>query len=66
MIAAMANKLSGHVVVLEHMLEIADLVDDAEFKDIKEDVEAECSKYGKVLVTVSLVVWESGREGGEG
>ena len=50
---AIAGVITGRVVVLEHMLEVKDLVDDAEFRDIKDDIQQECEKYGKVNIKVS-------------
>ncbi|KDO26359.1 hypothetical protein SPRG_08433 [Saprolegnia parasitica CBS 223.65] len=34
------------------MVQEADLVDDGEYSDLKEDIEEECSKFGKVTTLV--------------
>jgi splicing factor U2AF subunit len=51
------------VVMLTNMLDVKDLVDDAEYKDIVEDVNLECSQYG---VVKSVVVPRPPAEAGVG
>ncbi|KDO18317.1 hypothetical protein SPRG_16280 [Saprolegnia parasitica CBS 223.65] len=49
---AIAAPTPTPVITLGNMVQEADLVDDGEYSDLKEDIEEECSKFGKVTTLV--------------